>query len=507
MKNKQTIFIIGMILLLIATTALSYGYFEATVGGNTNANDMVVETGTLKLTYTDGSAINTQNIKPGWSTTKIVSVKNNGTLDINYNIIWQSLTNTIINNELVISATCQRLNASGTVEGTCESISQSPIKETTISKNISIESGITHKYTFTILFKEINADQNYNQGKEFNGVLGIEESKEDSSNIVVNCTYNGDLTAGATFTQGNFTYRYKEKMYNQGGEIDWHEINDDGWGVILTNPNSTDSIDASEVCTFINGKPIVSMSFMFANSKSNSINLSNLNTSNVIYMDYMFKENQAKILDLSNFDTSNVTDMSWMFFLSAATTLNLSSFDTSKVISMQGMFAGSQATTLDLSSFNTINVTDMSMMFQYNQATTITGLNIFNTSNVTTMEIMFNGSQAISLDLSSFDTSNVIYMNSMFEESQVTILDLSSFDTSKVGEMSNMFANSPNLKTIYVSSNSFYSDSGEDMFLNCTNLVGGAGTTYDESNTGYEYACIDHGEDEPGYFTDIADKK
>ena len=507
MKNKQTIFIIGMILLLIATTALSYGYFEATVGGNTNANDMVVETGTLKLTYTDGSAINTQNIKPGWSTTKIVSVKNNGTLDINYNIIWQSLTNTIINDELVISATCQRLNSSGVVEGTCESISQVPIKDTAISKNISIESGITHKYTFTILFKEINADQNYNQGKEFNGVLGIEESKEDSSNIVVNCTYNGDLTAGATFTQGNFTYRYKEKMYNQGGEIDWHEINDDGWGVILTNPNSTDSIDASEVCTFINGKPIVSMSFMFANSKSNSINLSNLNTSNVIYMDYMFKENQAKILDLSNFYTSNVTDMSWMFFLSAATTLNLSSFDTSKVISMQGMFAGSQATTLDLSSFNTINVTDMSMMFQYNQATTITGLNIFNTSNVTTMESMFNGSQAISLDLSSFDTSNVIYMNSMFEESQVTILDLSSFDTSKVGEMSNMFANSPNLKTIYVSSNSFYSDSGEDMFLNCTNLVGGAGTTYDESNTGYEYACIDHGEDEPGYFTDIADKK
>ena len=47
----------------------------------------------------------------------------------------------------------------------------------TIAKKISIESGITHKYTFTILFKEINADQNYNQGKEFNGVLGIEEYK------------------------------------------------------------------------------------------------------------------------------------------------------------------------------------------------------------------------------------------------------------------------------------------------------------------------------------------
>ena len=177
MKNKKMIFILGMIILLIVTTALSYGYFEAAVGGNANAKDMVVETGTLKLTYTDGSAINTQNIKPGWSTTKTVSVKNNGTLDTNYNIIWQSLTNTIINDELVISATCQRLNTSGTVEGTCESISQVPISDMTIAKKINIESGVTHKYTFTILFKETNADQNYNQGKKFNGVLGIEEYK------------------------------------------------------------------------------------------------------------------------------------------------------------------------------------------------------------------------------------------------------------------------------------------------------------------------------------------
>ena len=136
-----------------------------------------MEAGTLKLTYTDGPAINAQYIKPGWSTTKEVSVKNNGTLDTNYNVIWQSLTNTITNNELVLSATCQRLNASGTVEGTCESIPQAPISDMTIAKKISIESGITHKYTFTILFKETNADQNYNQGKEFNGVLGIEEYK------------------------------------------------------------------------------------------------------------------------------------------------------------------------------------------------------------------------------------------------------------------------------------------------------------------------------------------
>ena len=177
MKDKKILFGTFIALLLLLTTGLSYAYFSASISGNENAKDVVVNAGTLKLTYTDGPAINAQYIKPGWSTTKEVSVKNNGTLDAHYNIIWQSLTNTITNNELVLSATCQRLNASGTVEGTCESISQASISDVTIAKKISIESGITHKYTFTILFKETNADQNSNQGKEFNGVLGIEEYK------------------------------------------------------------------------------------------------------------------------------------------------------------------------------------------------------------------------------------------------------------------------------------------------------------------------------------------
>ena len=177
MKDKKILFGTFIALLLLLTTGFSYAYFSASISGNENAKNIVVEAGTLSLVYTDGPEIKAQNIKPGWSTTKEVSVKNTGTLDTNYNIIWQSLTNEITNNEIVISATCQRLNSVGTVEGTCESISQAAISDMTIAKKINIEAGITHKYTFTILFKETNADQNTNQGKKFNGVLGIEEYK------------------------------------------------------------------------------------------------------------------------------------------------------------------------------------------------------------------------------------------------------------------------------------------------------------------------------------------
>ena len=197
MKDNKIIFGTLIVLLLLLTVGLSYAYFSTSVKGNDNAKNVVVEAGTLKLTYTDGPAINAQYIKPGWTTTKTVSVKNNGTLDTNYNIIWQSLTNTITNNELVLSATCQRLNASGVAEGTCVSISQAPISDTTIAKKIAIESGITHKYTFTILFKETNADQNYNQGKKFSGVLGIEETSRftlDDWNTIVENVKSGNTS-------------------------------------------------------------------------------------------------------------------------------------------------------------------------------------------------------------------------------------------------------------------------------------------------------------------------
>ena len=177
MKDKKILIGTAFILLLLLTTGLSYAYFSTNVSGNDNAKDVVVNAGTLSLVYTDGPEIKVENIRPGKTITKEVTVKNTGTLDTNYNIIWQLLVNEITNDELVLSATCQRLNSAGTVEGTCESISQAPISDMTIAKKISIESGFTHKYTFTILFKETNADQNYNQGKEFNGVLGIEEYK------------------------------------------------------------------------------------------------------------------------------------------------------------------------------------------------------------------------------------------------------------------------------------------------------------------------------------------
>ena len=320
------------------------------------------------------------------------------------------------------------------------------------------------------------------------------------------CKINDVLKQGLKYVNGQYTYAYKQGGQNANSGLAWYNISNNGWGVQLTDKASTDAV-TSKVCTYINNKPIVSMSYMFGGSKATTLDVSNFDTSKVTYMSGMFSNSKATTLDVSNFNTSNVTDMGSMFYYSQATTLDVSNFNTSNVTDMSSMFMVSQATTLDVSNFNTSNVTDMDSMFYYSQATTL-DLSNFDTSKVTNMKYMFQSSQATTLDVSSFDTSKVTNMTNMFLGSQATTLDVSNFDTSKVTNMSYMFYDFTNLKTIYVS-NKFNTDKVTDstnMFSGCTNLVGGAGTKYNSSYVDKTYARIDGGTSNPGYFTNIADK-
>ena len=260
------------------------------------------------------------------------------------------------------------------------------------------------------------------------------------------CTYNptGGIKRGTKYTNGKYTYVYKQEF--DGDAL--KNISEDGWGVRLTDKESTDPV-TDEVCTYINNKPVVSMSSMFYDSKSTSIDLSKMNTSEVTNMRSMFFKTQATELDVSHFDTHEVTDMLSMLRESKATTLDVSHFDTSKVTTMANMFTDNQATTLDLSSFDTSKVTNMVGMFWNAKATTI-DVSHFDTSNVTNMWSMFEETKATTLDVSSFDTSKVTNMNRMFCGSVVEELDLSNFDTSKVTNMSYMFS-VVNVKTLDLS--------------------------------------------------------
>ena len=159
-----------------------------------------------------------------------------------------------------------------------------------------------------------------------------------------------------------------------------------------------------------------------------------------------------------------------------------------------------------LSYLNTSEVTNMLDMFSGCRKLTTLDVSHFNTSKVTDMYSMFNScSNLTSLDLSHFNTSKVTNMREMFSNCySLTNLYLSNFNTSKVTSMSLMFKGCTSLRTIYVGNDwSTAAVTGSnDMFYNCTSLVGGKGTTYNSSNPRDKtYAHIDGGTSNPGYFT------
>ena len=520
MLKKYMIFI-AILTGISIVLGMSYSNFIV-ASENHKVAEMYI--GTLKYSMTiDGTTKNTLSV-PSGETIVDVTITNENPIDTYYKLIYQN------NSNVSIKYYESTKDTNDNVTNYSSPNSKITSKNTnTIKLKITNSSTSSQKVTFKIVGGF--ATNTLNDVTVPSGYTIINTVETPSSNTYF-CTTTDTLTQGLQYVNGQYTYKYmQEGKYAYSGGLAWQNITSDGWGVQLTNKTSTDAV-TSKVCTYINNKPVVSMSYMFSDSKATTLDVSNFNTSNVTNMSSMFSGSQATTidvsnfdtsnvtdmssmfryseattLDLSNFDTSNITDMSYMFYYSQATTLDVSNFNTSKVTDMSYMFDGSQATTLDLSNFNTSNVTDMTSMFFDNKATTLDVSN-FNTSKVTNMGMMFSYSKATTLDVSNFDTSKVMNMGYMFYYSQATTLDVSNFDTSKVTNMMNMFQGSSNLKTIYGSSKFVTTavTNSTDMFKGATSLVGGAGTKYNSSYVDKTYARIDGGTSNPGYFTDVADK-
>ena len=551
-KSKDYFFVGTVIFLCLVLIGVSYAYFKLQIEGT--GKDIVMDTGDLRLRYTDGAEITLNNAFPGDTVTKKVTVENIGTKEVNYSLYWSDLINTITNDELTLTMDCKSYTGYGTTSqtenGTCKSITKTiPMSEVStsefIKKNLPIAVGVTHEYTITVTFDDKEYEQNYNKKKNFSGKVDV---REYSSPAHVYCTYDGTPGYGTTYSKGIYTYTYNSDWNN--GSYNYY------WSVALTDATSTDPISEAP-CTYINDLAVTSMNKMFYESKATSIDVSLFNTENITDMSRMFEYSKAtEIKGLEELNTSNVTNMSFMFQSSKVEKINLENFDTSNVTNMWGMFSSSNVNSLDISNFNTSKVTNMYGMFSYSKITNVMGLDIIDTSNVTDMGAMFYNSQLTSvnvsnfdtrkvtdmsylfsskylteiigleklitskvtdmrymfedsilpkLDLTTFDTSNVTRMTGMFEMCKTVVIDVSSFDTSKVTDMDYMFAVGYNLTTIYASDKFVTTKaSAPYMFSGSRSLVGGAGTVFsDYLGTDKTFARIDGGPDSdtPGYFT------
>ena len=401
---------------------MSYSNFIVT-SENHKVAEMYV--GTLKYSMAiDGSTTNTLSV-PNGETIIDVTITNENPIDTYYKLIYENNSNITIT-----YYEGYELDDSNNISNSYDSPNDKILNSGTKTLKLKIVNNSTSSQTITFKITGGFATNTLDDVTVPTSYTIIE--KNTSTNTYF-CTTTNTLTQGLRYVNGQYTYAYKQ----EGAYVGWSSISNNGWGVQLTDKTSTDSV-TSNLCTYINNKPVISMSYMLYKSQATTLDVSNFNTSKVTNMYNMFGGSKATTLDVSNFNTSNVTNMSYMFGSTQATILDVSNFDTSNVTGMASMFQGSQVTTLDLSNFNTSKVTNMATMFSGSQVTTL-NLSSFDTSNVTNMYGMFNGSHATTLNLSNFDTSQVTDMHSMFSGSKATTLDLSSFNTSNVTNMNYMF--------------------------------------------------------------------
>ena len=431
LKEHKYLMVLLIIVGFSVTLGLTYSNFIVT-SNNHKAAEMYI--GALKYSIEiDESSTNTLSVPTG-ETIIDVKINNLNPVDTYYKLLYLKNSNLTVE----YFDTAYDLDDSNNVTKSYDI----PNDSVTSSNSKTIKLQITNNGT-----SSQNLSLSVKGGYITNTLSDIATPSNYSEIASINtkastyfCKTNDTLTLGLQYVNGQYTYAYKQQGKSASSGLGWYNINNDGWGMQLTDKTSTDAV-TSKVCTYINNKPIISMSNMFANSQATTLDLSSFDTSKVTNMECMFSDSQATTLDLSSFDTSNVTNMGAMFGGSQATALDVSNFDTSNVTSMYEMFYNSQATILDVSKFDTSNVTNMIYMFANSQAITLDVSN-FDTSNVYSMRYMFMNSQATVLDVSNFDTSKVTTMASMFSGSKAVTLDVSNFDTSNVWTMEHMFSGS-----------------------------------------------------------------
>ena len=179
-------------------------------------------------------------------------------------------------------------------------------------------------------------------------------------------------------------------------------------------------------------------------------------------------DDNLNTLNLSNLDTSNVTTFKNMFVYDGAlTSLNVSNFKTDKVENFSNMFSGCSALTsiAGLDTWETTGASldksvDMSYMFAYDDNLNTLDLSKFYTSKVNNFSCMFFGCPKLTsiTGISNWNTASAEYMSSMFAyDSSLQKLDLSSFDTRNATQ-DNFFSGDANLWYLKIGKNTQLKD-------------------------------------------------
>ena len=208
-KYTKPLLVVAAFSIISIITLVSYAYFTASVQGNNNANQGIITTGHMEVTFENGSEIGTtENMIPGDYVTKTFSVTNTGDVYALYDIYLTEVINSFVNtDELVYELISE--------DGTNLSERECPTQETLIAANNGLDVGQTHHYTLKITFLNKDYNQDANKGTTFSTKVNLVQSFQTTRKIASYINFddiNYDLTLSNATLQ-NFYNTYHKEVY------------------------------------------------------------------------------------------------------------------------------------------------------------------------------------------------------------------------------------------------------------------------------------------------------
>ncbi len=191
-KNKKIFTIFMSVFLLIAFIGISYAFYTAVIDNGDEGSSIISRAGNLEVTYTDGSKqIIGATIYPGWSDSKTFTVKNTGNAAASYSIMVTNITNNFSIKGSV------SLSFDGKNGGKSLAKTVLPLNDSTLISYVPIAKGVTHTYTVTTYYNNLDVDQSQDKGKSFAYTIEIDKAygNENEPNNWTS-TNEGTLLAG-----------------------------------------------------------------------------------------------------------------------------------------------------------------------------------------------------------------------------------------------------------------------------------------------------------------------
>ena len=191
-KIKIIVYTTCIIITLLMLLGFTYGYFITKIKGNDNKKSVHIVSGDSSILYTDLSTTEINDlIEPGYTITKLFTIKNTGNVDAKYSIYLTDVVNNFERKQDITYTLYRKVGNNTITESnldSCEVIVKD--KEYPSTKSVvkadEIISTSTLYYTYALKITYINhptESQNVDQGKKFSGKVQIyASSSEDLTN-------------------------------------------------------------------------------------------------------------------------------------------------------------------------------------------------------------------------------------------------------------------------------------------------------------------------------------